>query len=206
MVETTSDAEKDLKQEMDEIKNEAEEIHADAKQIHEDAEKIKEETEELKEEIKELKEEMEAPQKEQEDFKSKYFYLAAEMENMRKRFDREKQNLLKFGNEKVLSDLIEVVDNLDRTLEALNSEEDEKVKNILTGVDMVRKQFLDVLTSNGLERIESVGQKFDPNFHEALAQQPAEGKEDDEILMEYQRGYILNGRLLRAAKVIVCKN
>ena len=149
---------------------------------------------------------MEAPQKEQEDFKSKYFYLAAEMENMRKRFDREKQNLLKFGNEKVLSDLIEVVDNLDRTLEALNSEEDEKVKNILTGVDMVRKQFLDVLTSNGLERIESVGQKFDPNFHEALAQQPAEGKEDDEILMEYQRGYILNGRLLRAAKVIVCKN
>ena len=71
---------------------------------------------------------------------------------------------------------------------------------------MVRKQFLDVLTSNGLERIESVGQKFDPNFHEALAQQPAEGKEDDEILMEYQRGYILNGRLLRAAKVIVCKN
>lgn len=206
MVETTSDAEKDLKQEMDEIKNEAEEIHADAKQIHEDAEKIKEETEELKEEIKELKEEMEAPSKEQEDFKSKYFYLAAEMENMRKRFDREKQNLLKFGNEKVLSDLIEVVDNLDRTLEALNSEEDEKVKNILTGVDMVRKQFLDVLTSNGLERIESVGQKFDPNFHEALAQQPAEGKEDDEILMEYQRGYILNGRLLRAAKVIVCKN
>ncbi len=206
MVETTSDAEKDLKQEMDEIKSEAEEIHADAKQIHEDAETIKEETEELREEIKELKEEMEAPQKEQEDFKAKYFYLAAEMENMRKRFDREKQNLLKFGNEKVLSELIEVVDNLDRTLEALNSEEDEKVKNILTGVDMVRKQFLDALKGNGLELIESVGKKFDPNYHEAMAQQPAEGKEDDEILMEYQRGYILNGRLLRAAKVIVCKN
>jgi molecular chaperone GrpE len=206
MVETTSDAEKDLKQEVEEIHKEAEEIKADAEQIHEDAEKIKEETEELKEEIKELKEDLEAPAKEQEDFKAKYFYLAAEMENTRKRFDREKQNLLKFGNEKVLSELIEVVDNLDRTLEALNTEEDEKVKNILTGVDMVRKQFLDVLKSNGLELIESVGKTFDPNFHEAMAQQPAEGKEDDEILIEYQRGYILNGRLLRAAKVIVCKN
>jgi molecular chaperone GrpE len=57
-----------------------------------------------------------------------------------------------------------------------------------------------------LELIESVGKAFDPNFHEAMAQQPSEGKEDDEILMEFQRGYILNGRLLRAAKVIVCKN
>ncbi|MCO4792906.1 MAG: nucleotide exchange factor GrpE [Bacteriovoracaceae bacterium] len=206
MVETTSDAEKKLKENMDEIHKEASEIKAEAEEIHKDAEEIKAEAEDLKEEIKELKEDLEAPVKEQEDFKSKYFYLAAEMDNMKKRFDREKQNLLKFGNEKVLSDLIEVVDNLDRTLEALNSETDEKVKNILTGVDMVRKQFLDVLKSSGLEIVESVGKSFDPNFHEAMAQQPAEGKEDDEIIMEFQRGYVLNGRLLRAAKVIVVKN
>lgn len=145
-------------------------------------------------------------EQEQEDYKKKYFYLAAEMDNMRKRFEREKQNLLKFGNEKVLSDLIEVVDNLDRTLSALDGESDKKIKNIVVGIDMVRKQFLEALKENGLERVDALGKKFDPHFHEAMAQQPAEGEEDETVINEYQKGYILNGRLLRPAKVIVAKN
>lgn len=142
----------------------------------------------------------------EEDFKSKFYYLAAEMENLRRRHDRETQNLLKYGNEKILSSLLDVVDNLDRTLLAISTDEDEKVKNIFTGIDMVKKQMTDVLLQNGLEEVESLGKVFDPNFHEALAQQPAEGREDDEILSEFQKGYILNGRLLRAAKVVVVKN
>lgn len=144
--------------------------------------------------------------KEDEDFKSKFMYVAAEMENMRRRYEREKESLIKFGNEKVLSNLLDVVDNLDRTLEAISSDEDDKVKNIVTGIEMVRNQFLDVLKNNGLKEVEALGKEFDPNFHEALAQQPAEGKEDQEILSVFQKGYILNGRLLRAAKVIVVKN
>ncbi len=140
------------------------------------------------------------------EFKSKYFYLAAEMDNMKKRFDREKENLLKYGNEKVLSDIVDVVDNLERTVQALHAETDEKILNIVTGINMVREHFMGVLKKHGLETIESVGKTFDPNFHEALAQQPAEGKEDQEILTEYQKGYVLNGRLLRAAKVVVVKN
>jgi len=154
----------------------------------------------------EMGQELEAKVKELEVFKEKYFYLAAEMENSRKRFEREKENLLKFGNEKVLSGLVEVIDNLDRTLDAIKSDEDEKVKNIFIGVDMVKKQMMDTLKSNGLEKVESIGKMFDPNFHEALAQQPAEGKEDQEIIQVFQDGYMLNGRLLRAAKVIVAKN
>lgn len=142
----------------------------------------------------------------EEDYKEKYYYLAAEMDNLRKRFDREKQNLLKFGSEKILSGLLEVVDNLDRTADAIETEEDEKIKNILTGINMVQKQFIDVLKSNGLKQVESVGQKFDPNIHEAMAGQPAEGKENDEIINEFQKGYTLNGRLLRAAKVIIVNN
>jgi molecular chaperone GrpE len=142
----------------------------------------------------------------EEDFKEKYYYLAAEMENLRKRFDREKQNLLKYGSEKILSGLLEVVDNLDRTADAISSDEDEKIKNILTGISMVKKQFIDVLKSNGLKQVESVGHKFDPNIHEAMAGQPAEGKENDEIINEFQKGYTLNGRLLRAAKVIIVNN
>ncbi|MGZ3787093.1 MAG: nucleotide exchange factor GrpE [Bacteriovorax sp.] len=144
--------------------------------------------------------------KEGNDFKAKYYYLAAEVENMRKRFEREKENLLKFGNEKVLSGLVGVVDNFDLTVNALKNDSDEKVQNIVKGIDMIRTQFLDVLKQNGLTQVESLGKIFDPNFHEAVAQAPAPGKEEQEIITEYQRGYILNGRLLRASKVVVAHN
>lgn len=144
--------------------------------------------------------------KEGNDFKAKYYYLAAEVENMRKRFEREKESLLKFGNEKVLSGLVGVIDNFDLTVNALKNDNDDKVQNIVKGIDMIRTQFLDVLKQNGLSEVESLGKIFDPNFHEAVAQAPAEGKRDQEIITEYQRGFTLNGRLLRAAKVVVANN
>lgn len=152
--------------------------------------------------------EMETPEvkKSEEDFKAKYYYLAAEFDNARKRFEREKENLIKFGNDKVLTSLITVVDNFDLTVNALKSDNDDKVQNIVKGIDMIRNQFLDVLKSNGLTQVESLGKVFDPNFHEAVAQSPAPGKEDQEVITEYQRGYTLNGRLLRAAKVVVANN
>ena len=144
--------------------------------------------------------------KEGNDFKAKYYYLAAEVENMRKRFEREKENLLKYGNEKVLSSLVTVVDNFDLTVNAIKGDNDDKVQNIVKGIDMIRSQFLEVLKQNGLTQVESIGKIFDPNFHEAVAQSPAPGKEDQEIINEYQRGYLLNGRLLRAPKVVVANN
>lgn len=140
------------------------------------------------------------------DFKAKFYYMAAELDNLQKRHTREREKLIKFGNEKILSSLLDVVDNFERTLEASSSEEDEKVKNLMTGINMVRDQFITTLKSNGLEEVKTLGEIFDPNFHEALAQQPAEGKKDQEILQEYQKGYLLNGRLLRAAKVVVTNN
>jgi molecular chaperone GrpE len=142
----------------------------------------------------------------EEDFKSKYYYLAAEFDNARRRFEREKENLLKYGNEKVLSNLVGVVDNFDLTVAALKNDNDDKVQNIVKGIEMIRTQFLDVLKQNGLTQVESLGKMFDPNFHEAVAQAPAPGKENEEIITEYQRGYILNGRLLRASKVVVANN
>lgn len=151
-------------------------------------------------------ENIEGEQEEKDEYKSKFFYLAAEMDNMKKRFEREKENLIKFGNEKVLSGLLEVVDNLDRTVEAIANDEEEKVKNIYSGIEMVRNQFLNVLKANGLEQVATLGETFDPNYHEAMAQQPAEGKEDQEVIQVYQNGYTLNGRLLRAAKVVIAKN
>lgn len=144
--------------------------------------------------------------KDEVDYKAKYFYIAAEMDNYRKRMERERENLVKFGNERVLSDLIEVMDNFERTIQMLKFDEDEKVKNILTGLEMVSKQFLDTLTKHGLTPVEAIGKDFDPNFHEAMAQEYVEGKKPNEIIKEYQKGYTLNGRLIRASKVVVASD
>lgn len=141
--------------------------------------------------------------KEEVDYKAKYFYQAAEMENYRKRMEREKENLLKYGNEKVISDLLQVVDNFDRTVEMLKNDQDPKIKNIVTGLNMVNKQFLDTLAKHGLTPVDSIGKDFDPNFHEAMAQEYAEGKKPNEVVKEFQKGYTLNGRLVRPSKVVV---
>ncbi len=150
-------------------------------------------------------EELKADQSKDE-FKEKYYYLAAEMQNMQRRFEKEKENLLKYGNEKILKDMLDVVDNLERTLGFIKNDEDEKVKNIVVGVEMIQKLFIDSLSKHGLQQIDALGKEFDPHFHEALAQQPAEGKPNMEVIQVHQNGYSLNDRVIRAAKVVVVKN
>lgn len=140
------------------------------------------------------------------DYKEKYYYLAAEMQNMQRRFDKEKENLLKYGSEKILRDLLDVVDNFERTLGFIQNDEDEKVKNIAVGIDMINKQFKESLEKHGLKQVNALGEVFDPNFHEAMAQQPSEGKKDMEVIQVHQNGYTLNERLIRPAKVVVAKN
>ena len=154
--------------------------------------------------VEELKVE-DSKQEEKEDFKSKYFYLAAEMENLKKRQAREKSDWVKYGNTKILENLVEVMDNFDRTLEAIQDDEDEKTKNIKVGIDMVKKQFDQILTNNGLTTVETVGKPFDPNFHEALMTEESKEIKSGDIIKEFQKGYVLNGRLLRPSKVIVAK-
>lgn len=176
--------------------------------------KVEESTEVAEEMPEEANSELKADSEEEntsgaeakDEFKEKYYYLAAEMQNMQRRFDKEKENLLKFGSEKIMNDLVSVVDNFERTLGFIEKEEDEKIKNIAEGIRMVSKLFVDTLEKHGLKRIEALGEEFDPNFHEALAQQPAEGKKDMEVIQVFENGYTLNDRVVRAAKVIVAKN
>lgn len=164
-----------------------------------------EETKEAQKETTEAQPEVE-PRKEEIDYKAKYFYVAAEMDNYRKRMEREKENLIKYGNERVLSDLIQVVDNFERTIEMLKHDEDPKIKNIVVGMDMVTKQFIDTLSKHGLTVVQSVGKEFDPHLHEAMAQEYVEGAKPNQIVKEFQKGYSLNGRLVRAAKVVVASD
>lgn len=183
-----------------------EEVIKEAKKASEEAHEAMEEAQEAMAEVEELRNDIHVDKQQLEEFKNKFYYVAAEMENMKKRHEREIQNQIKFGNEKVLKGLLDVVDNLDRTVTAIANDEDSKIKNLYLGIDMVKNQFIEVLKQNGLEQVESLGLEFDPNVHEALAQQPAEGKKDNEILQVYAHGYKLNGRLLRAAKVVIVKN
>ena len=157
-----------------------------------------------KEEV--IEEENVAEQKKEEDFKEKYYYLAAEMQNIQRRFDKDKESLLKFGNEKIMKDMLDVVDNFERALDFIEKDEDEKVKNIIVGIEMIQKLFMETLKKYGLTQIEALGKEFDPNLHEALAQQPAEGKKDQEVMLVHQNGYTLNERVIRAAKVVIVKN
>jgi molecular chaperone GrpE len=175
----------------------------------ETSEKTEENTAEANDNVEELKtkeeSELESLKKERDTFKEKFYYVAAEHENAQKRFEREKANLVKFANEKLLSSLVGALDNLDLTLFAVANEEDEKVKNIAVGVQMVRDQFFETLKQNGLEVIDTEGKDFDPKFHEAISQREEEGIESGKVLQEVQKGYVLNGRVVRAAKVITSK-
>lgn len=154
----------------------------------------------------EVEAELAAEAEQKDEYKEKYFYLAAEMQNLQKRYDREKQNLIKYGNENILRDLVEVVDNFERTIDAIRNDEDEKMKNLVVGIDMINKQFMNTLSKYGLTKVEAEGKIFDPNFHEALAQVKMDGKKELEIIQVHQHGYTLNERLIRSAKVVVAKN
>ena len=174
-------------------------------EINEENEDMKAESTQSDEETSTVENIKEKPQEEA-DYREKYYYLAAEMDNLKKRLDRERSQIVKFGSENILKDLVQVVDTFELTLNAIRLDDDEKVKNIVVGLEMVSKQFLDALKGHGLEKIDTNGREFDPNFHEAISKEASEGKKEMEIIKEQQSGYILNGRVLRASKVTVASN
>ena len=140
--------------------------------------------------------ELEAQLKEKE---SKYVYLYADFENYKKRMTKERSDLIKFGWESVARDLLGVVDNLERALTHAPQGVD---KNWMQGIEMVLSQFKSALEKQGVQPVETVGQPFDPNFHEALGQEPSPLPEGT-ITQEHGRGYTLHGRLLRPARVVL---
>jgi len=127
----------------------------------------------------------------------------AELDNSRKRLEREREDFRKFASEKVLGALLPVLDNLDLALN--HAPEDEACKNFVLGVDMTRKVFLDVLSASGLTPVGEAGEEFTPERHEALGQLDRDDLEPGTVAQVMQRGYLLNGRLLRPAKVMVSK-
>lgn len=136
--------------------------------------------------------------------KERLLRIAADYENFRKRSKREQEESLFRGREEVLKELLVVFDNLERATEAAGTHvKDEASSAIVEGVNMVQKQFADGLGRFGLEKFESVGKVFDPNFHEAISQEHSDEHPPGVVVKEYQKGYMLGQRLLRAAMVVV---
>ncbi|MBC8294523.1 MAG: nucleotide exchange factor GrpE [Pelagibacterales bacterium] len=161
----------------------------------EPAEEETQETEEdiLKEEIKTLKEEK--------------IRVLAEMENLRKRFDREKIDSIKYGSVNFARDILSPGDNLERALSAINQEEEhpQSIKNLIEGLLMVKKELSTALEKNGITKIETLDKKFDPNLHQAMMEIENNDLEEGIVVQEIQTGYMMHDRLLRPAMVGVSK-
>lgn len=133
----------------------------------------------------------------------KYVRVAAELENYKKRAVREKGDAVRFGNENLLRDILPLMDNIDRAMDhACNSDDFDSFKQ---GLKMLQDQLLACLQKHGVEQIEAVGKDFDPHVHEAMLQVESKEHEESKVVGEFEKGYLLNGRLLRPAKVSVCR-
>ena len=151
----------------------------------------------VEEELAALAEELEATRRERDDYLEALRRLKAEFENSRKRQERERERLFSMASERLVQELLPVLDNLDRALEAGG--------DIREGVLATRTQLAEVLGNEGLAPVASDGQPFDPNVHEAVMGRPSEDHEEGTILQTFERGYLLNGKPIRPAKVVVAK-
>lgn len=158
------------------------------------------EYEDLKKKVEEL-----------EGLRQKFLLAAADYENAKKRNAKDKEDFIKFSQERILREILPVLDNFDRAVghattasAKASSYEDvrQNLTTVISGVERVQKQLNDILKMHGLKRVETAGQMFNPHFHEVVAHVPEEGKED-QIVDELEPGYMLHDRLLRAAKVRV---
>ena len=141
--------------------------------------------------------------KDEEILKQKDTFLRekAELENFKKRLSKEKDDFVQFANERLLQELIQIEDNLERALEVPNA----TLESLKEGVEMIQKQFSTFLKNQKVESIEAIGTDFDPTLHEVLNQQESEEHEENTVIEEYSKGYTLNGRILRPAKVVISK-
>jgi molecular chaperone GrpE len=131
----------------------------------------------------------------------RFLRQSAEMENFKKRVLREKEDVIKYANEALVKDLLSSVDNLERAIE--HARVAGQNQSLVTGVEMILKGLLETLGKYGVAQVSTVGQQFNPEFHEAVAQVDSDSGDSNIILMEHQKGYLLKDRLLRPALVTV---
>ncbi|MBC8418068.1 MAG: nucleotide exchange factor GrpE [Proteobacteria bacterium] len=149
--------------------------------------------------IEKVEELQESSQKE----RDLYLRSQAEIDNLKKRHQKDREGLVKFANESLIKQLLPVADNLEKAV--AHSQNEASVETLREGVDLTLKGLVDVLQKAGVETIEAVGEQFDPNFHEAVSEMVDDRVEPGTVLKDLQKGYTLNQRLVRPSMVIVSK-
>jgi len=150
-----------------------------------------------------LYDELETARQEAADNYDRYLRASAELENVKKRAVKERADALNYGNEGLLRDILPIVDSLERALEQTSNANDFDA--FVEGLQLIYEKLLASLQKHGVERIDALGTDFDPNFHEAMLQVESEEYDDNMVVEEFERGYLLNGRLLRPVKAAVSK-
>ena len=151
--------------------------------------------------IEALEKEMQETKDELDEQKDKFIRLQAETDNFRKRLSREKEEVSQYANERLFKELIPIFDNFERALEDPSNE----IKSLKEGLDMILKQFNTFLEKENVEPIKAIGEKFNPEFHEALTSEESNDHEEDTIISQFVKGYKINNRVLRPSQVIIAK-
>jgi molecular chaperone GrpE len=164
---------------------------------------VEEEIKEREKEIEELKKRVEEKEKEVREHHDRLLRVAADFDNYKKRAAKEKEEWAKFANEDLIKSILPFVDNLERAVN--HSEKTQDIQVLIEGIKLTVQQLLQTLNKFGVSPIESVGRPFDPSMHEAMMVVETNQHEPNRVVEEFQKGYLLNDRLLRAATVSVSK-
>ena len=130
-----------------------------------------------------------------------YTRTYAEMENIKKRGIKEREELAKYANESIIKEILPVIDNLDKAIS--HAQNDENSSALVEGLELTRDGLMKALEKAGLKEVEALGKPFDPNFHESVSQQIDDTVAPGHVIMELQKGYLLNGRLMRPSMVVI---
>tara|TARA_B100001564_G_scaffold242315_1_gene205231 strand:- start:40 stop:606 length:567 start_codon:yes stop_codon:yes gene_type:complete len=173
-------------------------------QIDEDKNDVNDEggNEEISEKIISEEEELEiSPEEKIKELEDKLLRTVAEMDNMRKRSDKERSEAYKIGASIFIKEMLPIIDNLQRAMTSFVEGEGTDTKSFVDGTNAILRDFNSLLEKTGVKTINPEGEKFDPNFHEAMFEIPSEDHEPGIIIQVIEHGYVLENRLLRAAKV-----
>jgi molecular chaperone GrpE len=158
---------------------------------------------ELQDELLELREKFQVKEKESQENYERYLRQVAEVDNFKKRVNREKEDAIRYANENLIRDILPVIDNLERAI--THAQGGGNGKPLVEGVEMVLRGLLDVFSKHGVVQVPAVGAAFDPGKHEAMAQVESTEHEPNTIVDEHHKGYLLRDRLLRPALVTLAK-
>lgn len=156
-----------------------------------------------KSELAELTNKIESLQKEKDQLLEKLQRVSADYANFQKRVSRQIADTINYEKEKLIKTLLPALDNFEHALQNAHSAENTDV--LIKGIQIIYDQLLSILKSHGVEQIQAVGEKFDPVLHEAVTQNQQPQQEENTVLKEFQKGYKLNGRVIRPSKVVVNK-